>query len=90
LAAVGAAVGTLKLWQGHASAWLWLAVAAAFLLVNTSFNVRGEPIACTPEDASRCFMGSEIEVSVAGDCFMRKERQNLALKLDYRNVFDPD
>jgi carbamoyltransferase len=60
------------------------------VLVNTSFNVRGEPIACTPEDAFRCFMGSEIEVFVAGDCFMRKERQNPALQLDYRNVFDPD
>ena len=59
-------------------------------LVNTSFNVRGEPIACTPEDAFRCFMGSEIEVLVAGDCFLRKERQDPALKLDYRNVFDLD
>src|SRR5205823_13430600 len=46
------------------------------VLVNTSFNVRGEPIACTPEDAFRCFMGSEIEVLVAGDCFLRKERQD--------------
>jgi len=60
------------------------------VLVNTSFNVRGEPIACTPEDAFRCFMGSEIEVLVAGDCFLRKERQDPALKLDYRDVFDPD
>ena len=60
------------------------------VLVNTSFNVRGEPIACTPEDAFRCFMGSEIEVLVVGDCFLRKEKQNPALKLDYRNVFDPD
>ena len=60
------------------------------VLVNTSFNVRGEPITCTPEDAFRCFIGSEIEVLVAGDCFLRKERQNPALKLDYRNVFDPD
>jgi carbamoyltransferase len=60
------------------------------VLVNTSFNVRGEPIACTPEDAFRCFMGSEIEVLVIGDCFLQKERQNPALKLDYRNVFDPD
>jgi carbamoyltransferase len=60
------------------------------VLVNTSFNVRGEPIACTPEDAFRCFMGSEIEVLVAGDCFLRKERQDPTLKLDYRNVFDPD
>src|SRR5207249_1162422 len=60
------------------------------VLVNTSFNVRGEPIACTPEDAFRCFMGSEIEVLVAGDCFLRKEQQNPALKLDYRDRFDPD
>ena len=60
------------------------------VLVNTSFNVRGEPIACTPEDAFRCFMGSEIEVLVAGDCFLRKEQQDPALKLDYRNRFDPD
>jgi len=60
------------------------------VLVNTSFNVRGEPICCTPEDAFRCFMGSEIEVLVAGDCFLRKEQQDPALKLDYRNRFDPD
>jgi carbamoyltransferase len=52
--------------------------------------VRGEPIACTPEDAFRCFMGSEIEVLVAGDCFLRKEAQDPALKLDYRDRFDPD
>ncbi len=60
------------------------------VLVNTSFNVRGEPIACTPEDAFQCLMGTEIEVLVVGDCFLRKERQDPALKLDYRNVFDPD
>jgi carbamoyltransferase len=60
------------------------------ILVNTSFNVRGEPIACTPEDAFRCLMGTEIEVLVAGKCFLRKERQDPAFKLDYRNVFDPD
>jgi carbamoyltransferase len=60
------------------------------VLVNTSFNVRGEPIACTPEDAFKCLMGTEIEVLVVGDCFLRKEAQDPALKLDYRNVFDPD
>ena len=60
------------------------------VLVNTSFNVRGEPIACTPEDAFRCLMGTEIEVLVVGNCLLRKERQNPGLKLDYRNVFDPD
>jgi len=60
------------------------------VLINTSFNVRGEPIACTPEDAFRCLMGTEIEVLVAGNCFLHKDRQDPALKLDYRNVFDPD
>jgi carbamoyltransferase len=60
------------------------------VLVNTSFNVRGEPIVNTPEDAFRCFMGSEIETLVVGNCFLKKEDQDPALKLDYRNVFDPD
>ncbi len=60
------------------------------VLVNTSFNVRGEPICCTPEDAFRCFMGSEIDVLVVGNCFLRKEQQDPALRLDYRDRFDPD
>lgn len=60
------------------------------VVVNTSFNVRGEPIVCTPEDAFRCFMGSEIEVLVVGNCYLRKERQNPALKLDYKNAFELD
>ena len=60
------------------------------VLVNTSFNVRGEPIVCTPEDAFRCFMGSEIEVLVVGNCFLKKEDQDPALILDYKNAFDLD
>jgi carbamoyltransferase len=60
------------------------------VIVNTSFNVRGEPIACTPEDAFRCFMGSEIEALAVGNCFLKKEEQDPSLKLDYRNRFDPD
>ncbi len=60
------------------------------VVVNTSFNVRGEPIVCSPEDAFRCFMGSEIEVLVVGNCFLRKEDQDPALKLDYKNIFDLD
>jgi len=60
------------------------------VLVNTSFNVRGEPIVCTPEDAFRCFMGTEIEVLVAENCFLRKEDQDPALKLDYKNAFELD
>jgi carbamoyltransferase len=60
------------------------------VLVNTSFNVRGEPIVCTPEDAFRCFMGSEIELLVAGNCILRKEQQDPRLKLDYKAAFEPD
>ncbi|MBM3650215.1 MAG: carbamoyltransferase [Alphaproteobacteria bacterium] len=60
------------------------------VVVNTSFNVRGEPIVCTPEDAFRCFMGSEIDVLVVGSCFLRKEDQDPALKLDYKNAFELD
>jgi carbamoyltransferase len=60
------------------------------VIVNTSFNVRGEPIVCTPEDAFRCFMGSEIEVLVVENCFLRKEDQDPSLKLDYKNAFELD
>ncbi len=60
------------------------------VLVNTSFNVRGEPIVCTPEDAFRCFMGTEIEILVIGNCFLKKEEQDPALKLDYKGVFEKD
>jgi carbamoyltransferase len=60
------------------------------VLVNTSFNVRGEPIVCTPEDAFRCFMGSEIDVLMVGNCFLQKEDQDPALKLDYKNRFELD
>jgi len=60
------------------------------VLVNTSFNVRGEPIVCTPEDAFRCFMGSDIESLAVGGCFLAKEDQNPALKLDYKNAFEMD
>lgn len=60
------------------------------ILVNTSFNVRGEPIVCNATDAFRCFMGSEIELLVVGDCLLRKEAQDPALKLDYKDAFELD
>jgi carbamoyltransferase len=60
------------------------------VLVNTSFNVRGEPIVCTPEDAFRCFMGTEIEALAVGNCFLRKEHQNQALKINYKDAFELD
>jgi len=60
------------------------------VIVNTSFNVRGEPIVCTPEDAFRCFMGTEIEALAVGNCYLRKERQNPALKQEYATKFELD
>jgi carbamoyltransferase len=60
------------------------------VLVNTSFNVRGEPIVCTPEDAFRCFMGTELDVLAVGNCYLRKERQNPELKQNYESAFELD
>ena len=60
------------------------------VLVNTSFNVRGEPIVCTPEDAFRCFMGTDIDVLAVGNSLLMKEAQDPQLKLDYKNRFAPD
>ena len=60
------------------------------VLVNTSFNVRGEPIVCTPEDAFRCFMGTDMETLVAGNCLLKKEDQDKALARDYKDQFELD
>ena len=60
------------------------------VIINTSFNVRGEPIVCTPADAFRCFMGSEIESLAVGNAYLRKAEQDPALKLDYKNAFELD
>jgi carbamoyltransferase len=60
------------------------------VIVNTSFNVRGEPIVGSPEDAFRCFMGTDIEALAVGNCFLVKENQNPALRLNYEHRFDLD
>lgn len=60
------------------------------VLVNTSFNVRGEPIVCTPEDAFRCFMGTEIDELAVGNCILSKEQQDPGLARDYKNEFELD
>ncbi|MGH8747444.1 MAG: carbamoyltransferase family protein [Burkholderiales bacterium] len=60
------------------------------VIVNTSFNVRGEPIVCTPEDAFRCFMGTEIEMLAVGNCILRKDEQDPALRQDYKDAFELD
>jgi carbamoyltransferase len=60
------------------------------VLVNTSFNVRGEPIVCKPEDAFRCFMGCELDALAVGNCYLRKDAQDPAFKQNYEAAFEPD
>ena len=60
------------------------------VVVNTSFNVRGEPIVCTPADAFRCFMGTDIDCLAIGNCFLRKAEQDASLKREYADSFEPD
>jgi carbamoyltransferase len=60
------------------------------VLVNTSFNVRGEPIVCTPEDSYRCFMGTDIDVLVVGNAYLQKERQPMQLRQRYEDRFELD
>jgi carbamoyltransferase len=60
------------------------------VLVNTSFNVRGEPIVCTPEDAFRCFMGTELELLAVGNTSLKKGDQHARLSRDYKNAYELD
>lgn len=60
------------------------------VVVNTSFNVRGEPIVCTPEDAFNCLMGTEMDLLAVGNCLVWKRDQDPALKKDYKDAFDLD
>ena len=60
------------------------------ILVNTSFNVRGEPIVNSPEDAFNCFMGTELDKLIIGNCYLNKKDQNKSLKKDYSKEFKLD
>jgi len=60
------------------------------VIVNTSFNVRGEPIVNTPLDAFNCFMGTELEKLIIGNCYLDKKSQNQSFKKDYSNEFELD
>jgi len=60
------------------------------VVVNTSFNVRGEPIVCSPEDAFRCFMGTELDLLVVGNCILKKGQQNKMLAEDYKGKYTLD
>ena len=60
------------------------------IVVNTSFNVRGEPIVNSPTDAFKCFMGTELDYLVIGNCILDKKKQNLKYKLNYKSNFELD
>ena len=60
------------------------------ILVNTSFNVRGEPIVCSPKDAFRCFMGTELDFLVVGNSILEKSRQPKSLNTDYKAQYELD
>ena len=60
------------------------------VLVNTSFNVRGEPIVCSPKDAFKCFMGTELDFLVVGNCLLRKGQQEKSLTEDYKEKYELD
>ena len=60
------------------------------VLVNTSFNVRGEPIVCSIEDAFNCFMGTNLDILVLEDCVLYKNQQDKSLVNDYKNKFELD
>lgn len=60
------------------------------VIVNTSFNIRGEPIVCTPEDAFHCFMGTKIETLAVGNCYLKKDLQDQSLENQYRHSFESD
>ena len=60
------------------------------VIVNTSFNVRGEAIVCSPADAFRCFMGTALDCLAIGNCFLRKAEQDPSLKREYAESFEPD
>ena len=60
------------------------------VLVNTSFNIRGEPIICSPEDAFKCFMGTDLDLLVIGNYMLKKKEQDTEFLKDYKNKFNLD
>ena len=60
------------------------------ILINTSFNIRGEPIVCSPEDAYRCFMGNDLDYLILGNYIIEKKKQKKNLSNQYINKFKPD
>ena len=60
------------------------------IVINTSFNIRGEPIVNTPSDAFNCFMGTDLDYLIIGNCILDKNQQNPKLKKDYTKKFKLD
>ena len=60
------------------------------IILNTSFNIRGEPIVNTPRDAFNCFMGTELDKLVIGNCYLDKKKQNVSIIKDYKKIFELD
>ena len=60
------------------------------VVVNTSFNVRGEPIVCTPRDAFHCFMGTDLDLLIIGNCILRKDKQSTDLMKNHKDKYDLD
>ena len=57
------------------------------MIINTSFNIRGEPIICNPLDAFKCFMGTELDILVIENFILEKDKQNMSLKEDYKDKY---
>ncbi len=74
----------------YALLWRFKQLTGCPVLVNTSFNIRGEPIVESPEDAFRCFMGTELDLLAVGNCLLRKQNQDPKLKADYKDRFELD
>ena len=60
------------------------------ILINTSFNIRGEPIVCSPQDAFKCFMGTNLDVLVIENCVLEKSKQKKNLLRNYKKEFNLD
>lgn len=74
----------------HALITAFKSLTGCPMVVNTSFNVRGEPIVCTPDDAFRCFMGTDLDVLAVGNFILHKNEQDGALKENYQEKYELD
>jgi carbamoyltransferase len=77
-------------YQYHALITKFKEKTGCSLLVNTSFNVRGEPIVCNPTDAFKCFMGTELDILAIGNYFLVKKDQDEALIKSYEDLYELD